>query len=111
MTCTLALIQKSYYWPHMQNDIVTYVRTCLVCQQDKVEQQHPAGLLEPLPIAERPWKSVSIDFIVALRKFEAYGSIIVVVDSFSKYATFIPTPANCKVDEAARLFFKHMVKL
>ena len=36
---------------------------------------------------------------------------MVVVDRFSKYATFIPAPADCKVDEAARLFFKNVVKL
>ncbi|KAI4305028.1 hypothetical protein L6164_028419 [Bauhinia variegata] len=81
-----------------------------VCQQDKVEQQHPVGLLEPLPIAERPWESVSIDFIMALPNSERYGSIIMVVDHFSKYAIFIPAPKNCKVDEAAHLFFKHVVK-
>ncbi|KAI4313284.1 hypothetical protein L6164_026275 [Bauhinia variegata] len=111
MVRILALIQKSYYWPHMQDDIEAYVRTCLICQQDKIEQQHPAGLLEPFPIAERPWESVSMDFIVALPKSEGYGSIIAVVDRFSKYATFILAPEDCKVDEAAHLFFKHMVKL
>lgn len=107
MACTLALVQTSYYWPRIQDDIEAYVKTCLVCQQDKVEQQHPARLLKPLPIAERPWESVSIDFIVALPKSEWCGRIMVVVDRFSKYATFIPT----KVDKAARLFFMHVVKL
>ena len=82
-----------------------------MCQQDKVEQQKPAGLLEPLPVAERPWESVSMDFIVALPKSEGFGSVMVVVDRFTKYATFIPTSADCKVDEVARLFFKNVVKL
>ena len=111
MARTLALVQQSHYWPQLKEDVEAYVRTCLVCQQDKVEQQQPAGLLEPLPIAERPWESVSMDFIVALPKSEGFGSIMVVVDRFSKYATFIPATADCKVDEAARLFFKNVVKL
>lgn len=51
---TFALVQDKYYWPKMQNDVKAYVQTCLVCQQDKVEQQHPADLLEPLLIAEKP---------------------------------------------------------
>ena len=88
-----------------------YVKTCLICQQDKVKQQPPVGLLEPLPVTEHPWESVSMDFIVALPKSEGYGSIMVVVDRFNKYATFIPAPTDCKVDEAARLFFKNVVKL
>ncbi|KAK9233383.1 hypothetical protein WN943_023632 [Citrus x changshan-huyou] len=108
---TTALVQASYFWPHMRDDIEAYVRTCLVCQQDKVDHQLPAGLLEPLPLATRPWESVSMDFITSLPKSEGCGSIMVVVDRYSKYATFIAAPVDCKADEAARLFVKHIVKL
>ena len=52
-----------------------------------------------------------MDFIVALPKSEGFGSIMVIMDRFTKYATFVPTSADCKVDEAARLFFKNVVKL
>lgn len=98
---TLSLLEAAYYWPHIQDDVETYVRTCLVCQQDKVEQQQPGGLLEPLPIPERPWESVSMDFISALPKSEGFGSIMVVVDRFSKYATFIAAPTDCTAEESA----------
>ncbi|KAH9720957.1 Endonuclease [Citrus sinensis] len=108
---TTALIQASYFWPHMGDDIETYVRTCLVCQQDKADRQLPAGLLEPLPTASRPWESVTMDFISALPKSEGCGSIMVVVDHYSKYATFIAARTDCKADEAARLFVKHIIKL
>ena len=81
-----------------------------MCQQDKVEQRHPRGLLEPLPIAERPWDSVTMDFIIGLPKSEDSGSIIVVVDRFSKYATFIAASADCTAEEMERLFLKHVVK-
>jgi hypothetical protein len=50
---TLALVSEAYFWPKMEGDIEAYVKTCLVCQQDKTEQQAPAGLLQPLPIPER----------------------------------------------------------
>ncbi|PKI46790.1 hypothetical protein CRG98_032827 [Punica granatum] len=35
---------------------------------------------------------------------------MVVVDQFSKYATFIPAKKDCPAEEAARLFMKHVVK-
>ncbi len=107
---TRALLESAYYWPRMRDDVEAYVKTCLVCQQDKIEQQSPGGLLEPLPIAERPWDSVTMDFISALPKSEECGSIIVVVDRFSKYATFIAAPTDCTAEEAARLFIRHVVK-
>ncbi|GMQ12089.1 hypothetical protein CsSME_00054546 [Camellia sinensis var. sinensis] len=107
---TRALLESSYYWPQMRDAVEQYVKTCLVCQQDKVENQSPAGLLEPLPIPSRPWESISMDFIVALPKSEGCKTILVVVDRFSKYATFIAAPNECSAEETAKLFFKHVVK-
>ncbi|CAL8154061.1 unnamed protein product [Prunus armeniaca] len=107
---TLALMSEAYYWPQMREDVDSFVRTCLVCQQDKTLQKQPGGLLEPLPVPARPWESLSMDFIVSLSKSEGCGSILVVVDRFTKYATFIPAPVDCNAEEAARLFLKHVVK-
>ncbi|KAL5733418.1 hypothetical protein ACOSQ2_033110 [Xanthoceras sorbifolium] len=107
---TRALLEATYYWPHMRDDIEAYVKTCLVCQQDNNEQQSPVGLLEPLRIPERPWESVTMDFISALPKSDGCGSIMVVVDRFSKYATFIAAPTDCTAEQAARLFLRNVVK-
>ena len=52
-----------------------------------------------------------MDFITCLPKSEGFGSIIVVVDRFSKYATFMAASAECSVEETARLFLHNVVKL
>ena len=70
----------------------------MCANKKKVEQRQPRGLLEPLPIAERPWDSVTMDFIIGLPNSEDNGSIIVVVDRFSKYATFIVTLTDYTVE-------------
>ena len=59
---TYALIKKGYFWPNMRDDIMQYTKTCLICQQDKVEKAKVSGLLEPLAVPTRPWESVSLDF-------------------------------------------------
>ncbi|XP_075084628.1 uncharacterized protein LOC142167942 [Nicotiana tabacum] len=107
---TLALLESSYYWPHIRDDIEVYIRTRLVCQQDRVEHKVSGGLLEPLPVEEKPWDSVTMDFIACLPNSEGFGIIMVVVDHFSKYATFTATTANCKAKETARLFLRDVVK-
>ena len=66
--------------------------------------------MEPLPIAERPWDNVTIDLIIGVPKLEDNGSIIVVVNRFFKYATFIVAPTDCTMEEMARLFLKNIVK-
>ncbi|KAL2235771.1 UNVERIFIED_CONTAM: Transposon Tf2-11 polyprotein [Sesamum indicum] len=107
---TYALVQRAYYWPQMRDDVETYVRTCLICQQDKADHQKKASLLQPLPIPKRPWESVSMDYISGLPKVGDLGSIIVVVDRLSKYTTFIAAPKHVTAEGTAHLFFKHIVK-
>ncbi|KAJ7947141.1 Retrotransposon protein, putative, Ty3-gypsy subclass [Quillaja saponaria] len=107
---TYALLKQGYYWPQMREDAVNYSKTCLICQQDKVERKKIAGLLEPLPVPTRPWESVSLDFITSLSRVGDLSTILVVVDRFSKYATFIPAPKYCSAEDTAQLFFKYVVK-
>ena len=51
---TLALLAQSFHWPKMKEDVQDYVKTCHVCQVDKTKRNKEAGLLQPLPILERP---------------------------------------------------------
>ncbi|WCJ29454.1 Transposon Tf2-6 polyprotein [Euphorbia peplus] len=106
----LALLQQHYYWPRMEDDVREYTKTCLICQQDKVERKKAAGLLQPLPVPSRPWESVSLDFITCLPRVDEFDSILVVVDRFSKYGTFIPMPKYSSAETTARAFFKGVVK-
>ena len=107
---TLALLERAFYWPQMRDDVDAYVRTCLICQQDKPINQRPGGLLEPLPVPSRPWECITMDFIVSLPKAQGCSSIYVVVDRFSKYAIFVPAPATCSAADTAKLFVRNVIK-
>ncbi|GJS12735.1 cytochrome P450 78A7-like protein [Tanacetum coccineum] len=109
ITRTLALVEGTFYWPRMGDYVETFVRTCLICQQDKIEQKKSGGLLEPLSTPKGPWESVSMDFITFLPKSEEGGSIIVVVDRFLKHGTFIAAPPDVMANDTAKLFFKNVI--
>jgi transposase InsO family protein len=66
------------------------------------------GLLRPLPVADSPWTQLSADFVVDLPPSNGYNAILVVVDRFTKMATFIPTTTKCTAEEFATLFFKNV---
>ena len=63
---TLHMLQKDFYWSGLRQDLKQYVRECDVCQKLKHETCFLTGLLQPLPIPERPWLDVSMDFIEGL---------------------------------------------
>lgn len=48
----ITALRKQFYWPGLKTDLFDYLSKCLECQQVKAEHQHPAGLLQPLPIPE-----------------------------------------------------------
>ena len=89
---------------------MAYTKTCLICQQDKVEKQKLVGMLDPSPVPTRPWENISLDFIVGLSKISDLGSILVVIDCFSKYVTFIPAQKYCTTEDTTRHIFKNVAK-
>ena len=63
---TVTMLRKEYFWPNMKSEVAEYIARCLDCQQVKTEHQHPAGLLQPLPILSWKWEVISLDFITGL---------------------------------------------
>jgi hypothetical protein len=55
--------RKQFYWPGLKKDIADYLAKCIECQQVKPEHQHPSNFLQPLPIPEWKWETISMDFI------------------------------------------------
>ena len=64
---TLARLSLYYYWPSMRKETVDFVRNCLICQQCKVQQTAPAGLMSSR-CAMRPWQVVAGDIMRPLPK-------------------------------------------
>ncbi|CAG8629831.1 4306_t:CDS:2, partial [Acaulospora colombiana] len=105
---TYSLIKREYYWPELRTDTNSYIRSCVSCKRNKPQRHKPYGLLRPLPVLERPWHSISMDFIEELPASGEFNSILVVVDRLSKQSIFIPTTTRADSQELARLFVKHV---
>uniref|UniRef100_A0A8C5Q0K8 Gypsy retrotransposon integrase-like protein 1 n=1 Tax=Leptobrachium leishanense TaxID=445787 RepID=A0A8C5Q0K8_9ANUR len=81
---TKELITRYFQWPYLSRDVKRYVASCLVCARMKVSHTKPTGLLQPLPVPERPRSHVTVDFIVDLPPSQGFSTIMVTVDRLTK---------------------------
>lgn len=58
---TLQQICNNFYWKGMRQYIRVFIKNCDICQQHKVQNLAPAGLLHPSPIPNEVWEDISMD--------------------------------------------------
>ena len=72
-------------------------------------------LLQPLPIPEKPWVNLTMDFVTGLLKCYAYGqvydAILMVIDQLSKKRHYIPCldeDKDTSLEATAELFLQYV---
>jgi hypothetical protein len=108
---TLHRLRRDFHFPNMKQAVQDWVRSCAVCQRNKAEHLHPAGLLLPLPVPQGVWTDIALDFIEALPRVRGKSVILTVVDRFSKYSHFIPLAHPYSAESVAQAFFADIVRL
>jgi hypothetical protein len=78
------------------NKYIGSYTTCAIAKPTTKKQ----GLYTPLPTPNRPWKSISIDYM--------WGNdcVFVVVDHFSKMAIMVSCKKNITVEATVKIFFE-----
>jgi len=104
-------LKKLFLWKGMKADVDSYVKQCNICQHTKQSHDHPAGLIQPLPIPAGVWQELSMDFVEGLPKSECYSVVLVAVDRLTKFAHFIPMKHPYTTVTVAQLFMDNIVKL
>jgi hypothetical protein len=95
----------------MRKSVKHYIESCHVCQESKTRTTKEYGLLQPLPIPERPWTHIAMDLVTHLpRSKSGYDAAVIFVDRFSKAAIFVPCHSSSSASDVARMFFQHVFK-
>jgi hypothetical protein len=89
---TIAIIARKFFWLGMNQAVRSFIKACDVCGRTTIWRDKKKGLLKPLPLPDRIWSDISMDFITDLPPSKEDGStiLLVIVDRFGKGTVLIP---------------------
>ena len=106
-----AHVKHYYYWKYMDRDIQHFCATCSVCQRIKSDHRKKPGLLQPLPVPNRPWEVVGMDYVTQLPDSNGYNAVLTFTDLYSKMVHLVPTTTDVTAEQTAKLFLHNVYRL
>lgn len=84
-------VQTHFFWPKMQSDVSSYVRSCIVCKASKAPNTTMMPEMGGMKPAKLPWELVSVDFVGPFTRSRKGNTVmLVVVDWITKYVIVYP---------------------
>jgi hypothetical protein len=80
----VSILSRRFYWPGLSQDVRRFVRNCDGCGSKKPWRERKWGLLKPLPIPERLWRDISMDFVTGLPASQGSTNCMVITDRLGK---------------------------
>ncbi|KAK3524084.1 hypothetical protein QTP70_018005 [Hemibagrus guttatus] len=96
------LVRRRFWWPSLALDVERHVQACPSCAQAWTSHQ--------LPVPQRPWSHLSVDFLTDLPDSGGYTVVLVVVDRFSKGCKLIPLKGLPLAMQTAEALFVHVFR-
>ena len=98
-------IMARYWWPGIGAWIDRYVANCN-CAAAKATRHKTPGLLHPLPIPERPWRHLVVDFNKMPLDQYGFDNCLVIIDRLSKMSWSVPCKSTATAKDAARMYYE-----
>jgi hypothetical protein len=102
----VVILKKHFYWPKLRRDVNKYIIYFTGCAIAKPSIKKK-GLYTHIPTLERPWESISMDYMDGLLSTKKGNDcIFVVVSQFLKMAILIACNKRITIEDTANMFFK-----
>ena len=86
---TQRLIVVRFVWPHVNTDVRNWTRSCLQCQQVKV-QQHTVAPVGTFTSPAASFAHVHVDIVGPLLSSQGYRYLMTAVDRFTRWPEAVP---------------------
>ena len=105
-------MERDYWWPGLQTDIMEYVKGCTECQRNKVNTRPtrtPLAPITPKPDANS-FKVIALDFITKLPESQGHDTILTVTnhDCTKALVVFIPCMEEITAEGTVMLYVKYI---
>ena len=89
---TTAKVLDDFYWPGVTSDIVSYCRSCDICQRTSAKGRVKKVPLQKMPVISTPFKRIAIDLIGPLipPSTEGHRFVLTIVDLATRFPEAIP---------------------
>jgi hypothetical protein len=102
------MLQRHFYWPKLRQEVSKYIRSCTTCVISKPTTKKQ-GMYTPLPTPERPWESISMDYMSGLPSTKRGNDcVFVVVDHFSNMAILVACKKRITAEATTKIFFERV---
>jgi hypothetical protein len=105
---TVEILQKHFYWMKLQQEVNKYIISYTACVISKSTTKKQ-GMYTPLPTPDRPWESISVDYMSFLSSTKQGNDyVFVVVDHFSKMAILATCKKSITTEATTNIFFERV---
>jgi hypothetical protein len=105
---TIRLLASRYHWKGLASSVEQYICNCHACRRANAPRDCTPGLLQPLPILERPWQHITMDYQSLPKDSHGYDAVFVVVDRLSKQSFSILCFKTTTAKDMACLYIQYI---
>ena len=103
------MIECSYWWPRMGNQIKKFIQTCELCQKTKIKR-YKQGELHPHEVVTQPWEVIAMDLVGPLPMSSGYDAIQVFTDTATKGIHIEPVNMEITAEGVATLMRDRIIR-
>ena len=112
---TIELITRDFTWPGLRKTVTDYINNCDTYAKAKHSRHKSYRKLQIPALPEQAWSLIALDFITKLPTSKepltgtTYDSILVIVDTLTKYAYLEPYKEASTAEDLVYIFNKIVI--